>query len=87
MQIIVKIKNPAKFGKLAFFILITGAILAISKTMIFVDSLNKGIILAIHLHNLLFEYIKDDRKKLIRTFTLILELDHYKEQILIRFLE
>lgn len=75
MQIVVKIKNPAKFGKLAFFILINGAILPISKTMIFVDSLNKRIILAIHLYNLLFEYIKDNRKKLMRTFTLILELD------------
>lgn len=43
--------------------------------MVFVDSLDKRTTLAIHLQNLLFKYMQNDKKRLIRTFSLILEPD------------
>lgn len=73
MQIIAKIKNLKEFDSLVFFILIASIALTISKIIIFFDSLDKKITLAIYLQNLFFKHIKSNGKKLIKTFTLILK--------------
>ena len=75
MQIVAKIKKSKDIDKLVFFILTTNKVLALRETMIFVNSLDKKVTLAIYLQNLLFAYIKYDRKRLIRTFISILKLD------------
>lgn len=49
MQIVAMIKKQSDFDKLAFLIPIADTALSISKTMILVDSFDKGITLAIHL--------------------------------------
>ncbi len=72
---VAKIKKQREFDKLAFFVLTAGAILAISKIIVFVDSLDKKTMLAIHLQNLLPEHMQGNKKRLIRIFSLILELD------------
>ena len=43
--------------------------------MVFINSFDEKVILAIYLQNLHFTYIKSNRKRLIKTFTLILEPD------------
>lgn len=75
MQIVAKIKKLKDFDELAFFILTTSRALALPKTMVFVNSLDKGVTLVIYLQNLLFTYIKYNRKRLIKTFISILKLD------------
>lgn len=50
-------KTLKDFNELVFLVLIASAASMILKTMIFVNSLNKKIILVIHLCNLLFVYI------------------------------
>lgn len=44
-----KIKNSKKFDKIVFLVLITSTALVISKIIVFVNSLNKRIILVIYL--------------------------------------
>ena len=75
MQIVAKIKKPKKFDELVFSILTVDTALAILKTIVFVNSLNKKIMLILYLQNLLITYMKNDRKKLIKIFILILEPD------------
>lgn len=62
---IAKIKNLKKFNKLVFFIPTIDIDLAILKTIVFVNSFNKEVILINHLNNLLSIYIKNDKKRLI----------------------
>lgn len=75
MQKVAKVKKPKKFNELAFSISTVNTALAILKTMVFVNSFNKKIILVIYLQNLLFAYMKNTEKKLIKIFILILKLD------------
>ena len=75
MEIIVKIKNPKEFDKLAFFISTIGEILIIPKIIIFVNSFDKRVMLINHLYNLLPMYMKKDDKRLIKIFILILKFD------------
>ena len=73
ISIIAKMKNPKEFDKLAYLVSTGSTVSIILKTIIFVDSLDKGIKLIDYLHNLLLVYIKRDRERIIKTFTLILE--------------
>lgn len=75
MQMVVKIKIRKEFDQLAFLISTTNAISTISKIILFVNSINNKIILAYHLYNLLSVYMKNDGKRIIKTFTLVLELN------------
>lgn len=75
IQIVAKIKNLKKFDKLVFLIPIVGATLTISKIIILINIFHKKVILAIYLQNLLFEYMKNNGRILIKTFILILKLD------------
>lgn len=75
IQIVTKIKDSKWFDKLVFFIPTIGAVLGIPKTMVFANSLNKRIILANYLHNLLSVHMKKDGEKLIQIFNSRLELD------------
>lgn len=75
MQMVAKIKKPKMFNKLVFFFPIVDKILAILKIMIFVNNFNEEVILAIYLQNLLFAQMKSFKKRLIKTFTLILKPD------------
>lgn len=67
------LKKPKKFDKLAFFVLTIGVTSTIPKTMIFINGFDERVMLAIYLQNLLSKYMKNDRKRLIRTFILILK--------------
>lgn len=75
IQMIAKIKDPKKFDKLTFLVPTAGAVPAIPKIMVFVDSLNEKVMLANHLHNLLPAYMKKDGERLIWIFNSILESD------------
>ena len=75
MQMVAKINNSKEFHKLAFLVLTTGAISAISKIMVFINSLDNRVTLANHLRNLLTTYMKKDEVRLIQIFNSILELD------------
>ncbi len=72
---IVKIKDPKVFDKLAFLIPTADAVSAISKTMVFVNSLDERITLVNHLRNLLPAHMKKNGERLIQIFNSILELD------------
>lgn len=72
---VAKIKKAKEFDKLAFLISTASVTLVIPKTIVFVDSLDKKVMLAIYFQNLLSEYIKDYGERLIKTFTLILKLN------------
>ena len=61
MQILAKIKKLKEFDKPAFLILITAVASVIPKIIVFVNSLDKRVILAIYLQNLLFMHIKSDK--------------------------
>lgn len=61
---IVKIKDLKKFDKLDFLISTTDVVSVILK-MILVNSFNKKVILVNYLHNLLFLYMKKNKKRLI----------------------
>lgn len=75
MQILVKIKTSKQLYKLVFLIITTDTVSVIQKTIIFVNSCNNRIIVANHLQNLLFIYKKNNKEKIIKIFTLILELN------------
>lgn len=53
--------------------------------MIFIDNFEDEIIFIHYLHNILLMHIKNDRKRIIRTFTLVLESD-VKEKYLKDFI-
>lgn len=72
---VTKIEKPKKFNELAFSISNVNTALAILKTMIFVNSFNKKIILIIYLQNLLLAYMKNNGENLIKIFILILKMD------------
>lgn len=75
MQILIKIKTSKQSYKLVFLIITAGTVSVIQKTIIFVNSCNNRITIANHLHNLLFIYKKNNKEKIIKIFTLILELN------------
>ena len=68
-------KKIKKFDKLVFFILIASITLAILKTIVFINSFNKKIILVIYLWNLFHMHIRNNGKRLIKTFISIFILD------------
>lgn len=72
---IANIKTLKNFDDLEFFILTANATLVFSKIMIFVNSFDERMILVNLLHNLILIYMKNNRKKIIKTFTLVLKLD------------
>lgn len=79
IYLIAKIKTLKDFEKLDFLILTTSIISTILKITIFINSLNKYMVLANHLHNLLIAYMKNNKKSIIRIFTLVLELNAKEE--------
>lgn len=84
IHIVAKIKTLKEFNKLIFFVPNTSIVSAIPKTIVFVNSFDDRMQLAYHLCNLLLVYMKNDRKKIITTFTFIFEPDA-KEEYLINF--
>ena len=78
---VAKIKTPKKFDKLFFLVFITIVVSAILKTIVFVHSFDIVMILIYNSYNLLFKYIKNDEKKIIRIFTLILKSDAKKNYL------
>ena len=57
------------------------AVSAIPKIMVFIDILDQEIRLTDYLYNLLLVCMKKDRKRIIKTFTSILELDTKAEYL------
>lgn len=70
---IAKIKTPKKFDELAFLVPTTSAISVILEIIIFVNSLDNGMILVHYLCNLLPAQMKNNGERIIRTFTLVLK--------------
>ena len=61
---VVEIKKP-RYKELDVFVLSIGGLSAISKTMIFVDSINKGMTLIKYLHTKLPDNLKDKADQVI----------------------
>ena len=68
-------------NKLVFLVPTIGAALAIPKPMIFVNGLDDGMTLAYYLCKILSAHMKNDEKKIIRTFTLVLEPNAKEEYL------
>lgn len=73
IQMIAKIKTLKEFDESAFLIPTTSTVSVISEIIVFVNSLNNGMILVYHLHNLLLARMKNNGKIIIRIFTFVLK--------------
>ena len=72
---VAKIVNLKKFDEFVFFVLSSDTVSTISKTMVFVNNLDKMVSLENYLQTLLFTYMNKDEERIIRIFISILEPD------------
>lgn len=81
MQMVAKIKTLKEFDELVFLVPTASAASTISKTIIFVNNLDDEMTLVYHLCNLFFTHMKNDKERIIKTFTLVLEPDAKEEYL------